>query len=133
MQSANPGLFSNPCFQFQSLPPIQHAFFVGCVDSLALWVFFPCDLRFTKLPINIKPKVNFASTSVGKTQSGCLLSATGYQYAYRYILLSDLKQNSIYAISILYRYSQFSVDYWRNIESFECARFGSFTVIENCA
>jgi len=31
------------------------------------------------LPINIKPTTNFASTSVGKTQSGCLLSVTGYQ------------------------------------------------------
>ena len=40
---ANPGLFSNPYFRFQSLPPIQHAFFVGCADSLALWVF-SCDL-----------------------------------------------------------------------------------------
>jgi len=30
--------------------------------------------------MNIKD--NFASTSVGKTQSSCLLSVTGYQYAY---------------------------------------------------
>ena len=35
-----PGSFSNPCFGFLSLPPIQHAFFVGCADSLTL----PCDL-----------------------------------------------------------------------------------------
>jgi len=34
-----PGPFSNICFRFQSLPPIQHAFFVGCPDSLAFWVF----------------------------------------------------------------------------------------------
>jgi len=33
-----------------------------------------------------------------------LLSVTGYQYAYRYIL-SDLKTKHYNAISILYRYS----------------------------
>ena len=65
--------FSNPCFRFQSL-----------WDALAAWHcgFLPSDIsdciRFTKLPINIKPKVNFASTSVGKPQSSCLLSVTGY-------------------------------------------------------
>jgi len=28
-RACKPGPFSNPCFRFQSLPPIQHAFFVG--------------------------------------------------------------------------------------------------------
>jgi len=65
---ANPGLFSKRCFRFQSLPSIQHAFFVGCADSLALWVFalwLTQDyIRFTKPPTNVKPKVNFASMYV---------------------------------------------------------------------
>ena len=84
------GPFSNSCFRFQILPvpPIQHAFFVGCAaDRLTLWIFslwlIQVYIRFTKLPMNIKPKVNFVSTSVGKTQSSCLLSVTGYQYTYR--------------------------------------------------
>ena len=66
--------------------------------------FFPVTW-ISLYKIYTKPKVNFASTSVGKTQSGCLLSVTGYQYAYRYILLFDLKTKHYNAISILYRYS----------------------------
>ena len=34
---ANPGLSSNPCFRFQSLPLIQHAFFAGFADNLRNW------------------------------------------------------------------------------------------------
>jgi len=94
-RACKPGPFFQTCVSGFSL---CHQFNMPSLwDALTAWHcgFFPCDLRFTKLPINIKPKVNFPSTSVGKTQSGCLLSVTGYQYAYRYILLSDLKQNSI--------------------------------------
>ena len=46
---------------------------------------------------------------------------TGYQYAYRYILLSDLKTKHY----MLYRSNTvthiFGVDYWRNIEIENCA------------
>ena len=112
-RACKPGLFSNPCFRFQSLPPIQHAFFVGCADSLVLWVFPVTYISLYKI---YKAKVNFASTSVGKTQLGCLLSVTGYQYAYRYILLSDLKTKHYMPYLSCTITHIFSVDYWRNIE-----------------
>jgi len=55
IKHANPGLSSNPCFQFQSLPPIQHAFFVGCADNLRnrrsirvdSWYWFELKVVFT--------------------------------------------------------------------------------------
>jgi len=76
--------------------------------------FFP--VTYISLYKIYKPKVNFASTSVGKTQSGCLLSVTGYQYAYRYILLSDLKTKHYMPYLSCTVTHIFSVDYWRNIE-----------------
>jgi len=42
-KACKPGLFSNPCFRFQSLPPIQHA---SLRDALAAQhcEFLPYDL-----------------------------------------------------------------------------------------
>jgi len=51
-----PGSFSNQCFGFQSLPPIQHAFFVGCADRLTLWgaLWLIYDLQNFQLTSNRK-------------------------------------------------------------------------------
>ena len=105
-----------------SVPASRTASVTSLIDWLIDCGFFSCDLYkyigpiFTKLPINIKPKINVASTSVGKTQSGCLLSVTGYQYAYRYILLSDLKTKHYMPYLSCIVTHIFSVDYWRDIE-----------------
>jgi len=122
-KACEPGPYFKPAF-----PVSEFATNSTCLLCWMRWQpgivsFCPVTyIRFTKLPSNIKPKVNFASTSVGKTQSSCLLQVISMCYrlsvciSLSTILLSDLKPKHYMPYLSSTVTHIFSVDYWRNIE-----------------